>query len=125
VSREICLRNLTPWKRGQSGNPSGRPKGLVALIRDALERDILQGVKTPDGRSIAEHYAEAVIGHGMKGNAPYMTQVMDRLEGKIGTASTESGDEAGGLRPIFEIILNDRDKPGASVQPPAGPEALP
>jgi len=41
--------NLHPWKPGQSGNPSGRPKGgkeLAVLIKE----------KTSNGKEIAEHF---------------------------------------------------------------------
>jgi hypothetical protein len=27
-------QNLTPWVKGQSGNPSGRPKGIAALAKE-------------------------------------------------------------------------------------------
>ena len=26
--------NLRPWKPGQSGNPSGRPKGIAAIVKE-------------------------------------------------------------------------------------------
>jgi len=27
-------QNLTPWVKGQSGNPTGRPKGIAALAKE-------------------------------------------------------------------------------------------
>ena len=31
---ERSLANLIPWKAGMSPNPGGRPKGVVALVRE-------------------------------------------------------------------------------------------
>jgi hypothetical protein len=35
--RSVGLANLTPWKPGQTGNPSGRPRGLERLAREHTE----------------------------------------------------------------------------------------
>jgi hypothetical protein len=91
ATSERSLANLRPpWQPGQSGNANGRKKGLVTLLREVLEQTELHGVKTPDGRTVAEHLAEAIIGHAMKGNAAYMVQVLDRLEGKAGSDATSA-----------------------------------
>ena len=31
------VENLRPWKPGQSGNPSGRPKGIAKAFREAVK----------------------------------------------------------------------------------------
>jgi hypothetical protein len=36
-SRERSLANLRPWRPGQTGNPSGRPRGLERLAREHTE----------------------------------------------------------------------------------------
>ena len=33
------VENLIPWKPGQSGNPSGRPKGIARQARDLINND--------------------------------------------------------------------------------------
>jgi uncharacterized protein DUF5681 len=109
---------LTQFKKGQSGCPGGRGKSLMRLIKEALERDELGGQKTPDGRSVIEHYAEAIIAHGMKGNAAYMTQVFDRLEGKIGVETLD--EEQRKLQtPVVELPIKELH-PDDQVQASAG-----
>jgi hypothetical protein len=116
---ESRLRGLTPWKPGQSGNTKGRKKGLMTLIREALERDEIAGQKTPDGRSVIEHYAEAIIAHGMKGNAAYMAQVFDRLEGKTGV---EEGKTASEGVVYVERASNPRDLAAQPAPKAVGPD---
>jgi Family of unknown function (DUF5681) len=41
---ERSLANLIPWRPGQSPNPGGRPRGLVALVRE----------QTRDGAELVE-----------------------------------------------------------------------
>jgi uncharacterized protein DUF5681 len=43
------VRNLTPWKPGQSGNPSGRPIGSRTVFSDNFVRD-LASVWSEEGR---------------------------------------------------------------------------
>jgi hypothetical protein len=108
---------LTQFKPGQSGNPKGRKKGLMTLIKEALERDEIAGQKTPDGRSVIEHYAEAIIAHGMKGNAAYMTQVFDRLEGKVGAEIVDE-EQRKAMTPV--VILPAKEMHATGDQTPAG-----
>ncbi len=64
------------FKKGQSGNPSGRPKGSVSLItrlKQMLHDTPKQG----------EAFIRDLIQQARAGNAPYMREIMDRLEGKI------------------------------------------
>jgi hypothetical protein len=105
--RARALVNLRPpWKPEQSGNPSGRKKGLVSLLKEVLDGDTLGGVKTEDGRTVAEHLADRIVAQAMKGNAPYMVQLLDRVCGKV---STEQSPDADAGRPIFQIVDNGRN----------------
>lgn len=50
---EASLKNLKPrWKKGQSGNPGGRPKNIAAQIR----------LKTKDGMELVELYLATLRG---------------------------------------------------------------
>jgi Family of unknown function (DUF5681) len=105
---------VVPFKPGQSGNPGGRPKGvsLITLLRRALDGDSIGGVKTDDGRTVAEHLADRIIVHAMKGNPAYAAQILDRVCGKVG--ADQPGDEDAG-RPVFVIVDNGRNPPGPDV----------
>jgi len=50
----------SPFKPGQSGNPSGRPPGFNALIRD----------KTLDGLTLVEHAISLLQGKAVNGLTP-------------------------------------------------------
>ena len=53
--------NLSPWKPGQSGNPSGRPKGTMDLAGYVLET-------TDDGKELVD--ALVSIARGVMPSVP-------------------------------------------------------
>jgi hypothetical protein len=72
--------NLRPhqYKPGQSGNPSGRPKGssLTARLRKLLEQD--------DGK-LAETLAKVAVREAAKGKYQHLKEVWDRVDGTLVT----------------------------------------
>jgi hypothetical protein len=71
--------NSKPWlfKPGQSGNPSGRPKGSVSIthyIRKALE-------ECDDVR--AKELADSLINNAINGNAGAIKEVLSRIDGPV------------------------------------------
>lgn len=72
----------TRWKPGQSGNPSGRPKGSGRLSK-ALAH--LLGERYPDDpldRTYAEVISERIAQAAAKGDVAAMREIADRTEGK-------------------------------------------
>lgn len=69
------------WKKGQSGNPSGRPKSK--MLSDAYRSKIEEPVPNdPEGRTWAELIAEAQVRDAVRGNVQAAREIADRTEGR-------------------------------------------
>ena len=71
--------NLTPWKKGQSGNPNGRPK------KDRCISDILseQGLDVTDGKQTnLQLIVSKLYDKAKGGDLKAIDMIFDRLEGK-------------------------------------------
>jgi hypothetical protein len=75
----------TRFKKGESGNPAGRPKGAKnykTLFREAytaIAKDLRLG-KDPD--DLLVEILKRGIKEALKGNYPFYKDIMDRLYGK-------------------------------------------
>lgn len=69
------------WKKGESGNPGGRPKSktLSAAYRTKLEEPV---PNDPEGRTWAELIAEAQVRDAVRGNVQAAREIADRTEGR-------------------------------------------
>lgn len=67
------LRPHPPWKPGESGNPSGRPKSKP--ITDAYNRAL--------SRKECDLIAKAMLRQAKKGNVKATVEMTDRTEGKL------------------------------------------
>lgn len=65
----------TRFKKGQSGNPTGRPKGSVSIT--ARLRKILMD------ENEAEDLARAILKEAKDGNASVIKEILNRLEGAV------------------------------------------
>ncbi len=80
-ARARRLANLKPFKKGQSGNPAGRPKALT--LSEAYRRELAKIDETdPQGRSFAEVLAEQTIIKAKTGDVAALKELADRTEGK-------------------------------------------
>jgi Family of unknown function (DUF5681) len=69
------------WKKGQSGNPSGRPKSKI--LSDAYRRKLGEPVPNdPEGRTWAELIAEAQVRDAVRGNVQAAREIADRTDGR-------------------------------------------
>src|SRR5271154_3735305 len=69
------------WKKGQSGNPSGRPKSKT--LSDAYKNKLEELVPNdPERRTWAELIAEAQVRDAVRGNVQAAREIADRTEGK-------------------------------------------
>ncbi len=83
----------TRWKKGESGNPKGRPKkqdSLTSLLKEEIKK-ICPADR--EKRTWKELIIRATLQLAMKGNAAALREVWDRLDGKIlQTGKLQLGD---------------------------------
>ena len=101
--------NLTPWKEGQSGNPSGKPKG--ALSRSTiLKRYLAANLKdTPsdipfdlEGKiSVEDAIALALIKKALSGDIAAIKEIQDTVYGKI----TDVSEVTHGYTRMGEVVI--------------------
>jgi len=98
--------NIKPrWKKGESGNPAGRPKGArnyKTLFREAykhIAKDLKLG-KEPN-TLLVEILKRGII-EALKGNYSFYKDIMDRLYGKP-TQIVETEDKK-------LLVLTDEEK---------------
>lgn len=72
------------FQPGQSGNPGGRPRGVIGMARlKSRLVDFLEGYLARDNAVNAKRLAEAMVESAIDGNATAMQLVMDRIDGPI------------------------------------------
>jgi len=100
-------RNLTHFKKGQSGNPKGRPKGpsLTSVLLKQLKK------RGPDGRREIDHLIDAMINLAKKGNPAVINQIWDRIDGKlIQPLADADGQPLNPRRIVLEMKFPEKEK---------------
>ncbi len=98
----------TRWKKGESGNPKGRPKkqdSLTSLLKEEIEK-ICPADR--EKRTWKELIVRATLQLAMKGNATALKEVWERLDGKtLQTGKLQLGDADGKQFNINVVYADD------------------
>lgn len=74
----IRMANISPhnFKKGQSANPAGRPKG--SSVTDRIRK-----ILDDNNGNAADALAKAIIKAALKGDFRFAKEILDRVEGKV------------------------------------------
>ena len=109
------LENLRPpWKPGESGNPSGRPKrmSISDIYAELLERPLPEEVrrklklKPSEGITFAEALALSVLEKALDGNLAAVREVREATEGKANVRPNTIGRGPVTLHVVYEDRVN-------------------
>lgn len=96
------------WKKGQSGNPKGKPKGVThssTRLKRLLE--LTENLTNPitkeiEGFTVAEQLDLAQIIKARKGDTRAYNAILDRLEGKPNQSIEHTGDNTNPISMILD-----------------------
>ncbi len=101
-------QNLTPWTKGVSGNPNGRPAGslnLATKLMAALELEI-ERTSAKTGVSAKKKNADwiiaSLINKASTGDVSAIKEVFDRVDGKVSQTIVKEGNPEA---PLHSMIL--------------------
>lgn len=79
-ARQRCLQNLRPWRKGQSGNPAGRPKDTL-LFQE--RRKFLAGpLSAEEYDRLVTVIAKKVFERAVSGDVRASVEIRNRIEGR-------------------------------------------
>jgi len=107
-------KNLKPFKKGQSGNPHGRPRkdrSITQALRELGTQiaDITVGGKKNTTKTFDELVALGMHLKAIKGDASMAREIIDRLEGKVPQAIEATGKDGGPIRYARELTDDELD----------------
>lgn len=87
------------WKKGQSGNPGGRPKNesLLSILRRKLQEE-------HNGKTLAEIVVEALLKGAVQGKPEHLKELLNRVEGKVTDKHELTGAEGGPVRVAYKVV---------------------
>lgn len=105
-------QNLTPFKKGESGNPNGRPRKLPEL--DKLLAEVLgEDPSDPDAKSEAKEVLKRLIKSAKEGNVQAQIAVLDRAYGKPKQSTELTGANGGPIDISFDVNKLSTDEAAA------------
>jgi Family of unknown function (DUF5681) len=93
-------RNLKQWKAGQSGNPSGRPKG--SRNRSTIVRQWLEATATDGDGQVVDQLVRALIKKALQQDVLAFRELMDSCYGK----TTESVENTHTFTQMGTVTIN-------------------
>jgi hypothetical protein len=107
------IENLTHWKKGQSGNPNGRPPGksITTILKNLLEKEIVL-TKNPitgkkkEKQKISEVIALTMVREAIKGKDKFIKEILDRTEGKV-LQGIDHGGSIGMIPDLTHLNANE------------------
>jgi len=69
------------WQKGESGNPSGRPKSDISLTKELRKQ--LGEVDPGTGKLNVEVIVAAMVRRGKRGEPNALQMIADRIDGKV------------------------------------------
>lgn len=97
------------WKKGESGNPRGRPKkqdNLTSLLREEIDK---MCPADREKRTWKELIVRATLQLAMKGNATALKEVWERLDGKTLQSGKLQLGGADGKEVLIKVVYGDQD----------------
>jgi hypothetical protein len=122
------IENLRPpWKPGESGNPSGRPKKrpLSDLYAEFAERPVPEKLRRAlglaEGATFAEAQTLSLFLAASNGNIQAAREIREAIEGKAGPRPNPEHREVFELRMVYDPPLENEPEASPDTTPEDGP----
>lgn len=102
----IQNEELNQFKPGESGNPSGRPRGtknLSTILREMLQEEIEVDVNgNKEKKTLSDVLVRKLIQKANSGDVRALTEIFDRTEGKAKQEIDQKTEHSGSIDITWE-----------------------
>ena len=118
------LANLKPFKQGRSGNPGGRPRGVLSAPAVIRRRWHEKNPDDPEGRTWFEMAVDELKVKAAAGDVVAFKELYDRLEGKARQSVTLTLDQRDRFERMVDNLIESELREGRNVSRDEAIEAL-